>query len=53
MYAYLDTLPGQQIPLLYLSSYSGQGYDVANELPAGPAGSQTFVDVYRQGPNGL
>jgi prepilin-type N-terminal cleavage/methylation domain-containing protein len=53
MNGYLDTLPGQQIPYLYLSSYGGQGYDVANELPAGPAGSQTFTDVYRQGPNGF
>jgi prepilin-type N-terminal cleavage/methylation domain-containing protein len=53
MNAYLDTLPGQKMPYLYFSSYGGQGYDVANELPAGPAGSQTFTDVYRQGPNGF
>jgi prepilin-type N-terminal cleavage/methylation domain-containing protein len=52
MNTYLDTLPGQQQPYLYLSSYNGQGYDVANELPAGPPGNQTFADVYRQGPNG-
>lgn len=50
--SYMDTLPGQQQPYLYLSSYGGQGYDVAHELPAGPVGSQTFADVYRQGPNG-
>ncbi len=49
---YKDTLPGQSQPYLYLSSYNGQGYDVANELPAGPVGNQTFVDVYRSGPNG-
>ncbi|HXY36822.1 MAG TPA: prepilin-type N-terminal cleavage/methylation domain-containing protein [Planctomycetaceae bacterium] len=53
MNAYLDTLPGQLMPYLYLSSYEGQGYDVAHELPAGPAGNQTFVDVYRQGPSGF
>jgi prepilin-type N-terminal cleavage/methylation domain-containing protein len=52
MNAYMDTLPGQQQPYIYLSSYGGQGYDVAHELPAGPVGSQTFADVYRQGPNG-
>ena len=53
MNAYLDTLPGQLMPYLYLSSYGGTGYDVAHELPAGPAGNQTFVDVYRQGPSGF
>jgi prepilin-type N-terminal cleavage/methylation domain-containing protein len=52
MNAYMDTLPGQQQPYFYLSSYGGQGYDVAHELPAGPAGNQTFADVYRQGPAG-
>jgi hypothetical protein len=52
MNTYMDTLPGQQQPYLYLSSYGGQGYDVSHELPAGPVGSQTFADVYRQGPNG-
>ena len=50
---YLDTLPGQQQPYIYLSSYNGQGYDVANELPAGPPGNQTFADVYRTGSNGF
>jgi hypothetical protein len=50
MNSYMDTLPGQQQPYFYLSSYGGQGYDVANELPAGPVGNQTFVDVYRTGP---
>ena len=45
MNTYKDTLPGQQ-PYLYLSSYNGQGYDVANELtPNPPLG--TFTDVYR------
>jgi prepilin-type N-terminal cleavage/methylation domain-containing protein len=51
MNAYLDTLSGQQQPYLYLSSYGGQGYNVANELSAPPGG--TFVDIYRQGPNGF
>jgi prepilin-type N-terminal cleavage/methylation domain-containing protein len=50
MNSYMDTLPGQQQPYFYLSSYGGQGYDVANELPAGPVGNQTFIDVYRTGP---
>jgi prepilin-type N-terminal cleavage/methylation domain-containing protein len=50
--SYMDTLPGQTLPYLYLSSYDGQGYDITNELPAGPNGNQTFVDVYRTGPNG-
>jgi prepilin-type N-terminal cleavage/methylation domain-containing protein len=40
----------QPYPYLYLSSYGGQGYDVANELSGSPGG--TFADVYRQGPNG-
>jgi prepilin-type N-terminal cleavage/methylation domain-containing protein len=45
------SLPAAQpYPYLYLSSYGGQGYDVANELATPPGG--TFVDVYRQGPNG-
>jgi prepilin-type N-terminal cleavage/methylation domain-containing protein len=52
MNSYMDTLPGQSMPYLYLSAYGGQGYDVANELPAGATGNQTFADVYRQGPNG-
>ncbi len=52
MNTYLDTLPGQLQPYLYLSSYNGQGYDVTHELPAGPAGNQTFADVYRTGSNG-
>jgi len=52
MNTYKDTLPGQSQPYLYLSSYNGQGYDVANELtPSPPLG--TFTDVYRQGPNGF
>ncbi len=51
MNTYKDTLPGQSQPYLYLSSYNGQGYDVANELtPNPPLG--TFTDVYRTGSNG-
>lgn len=57
MNTYMDPLPGQQQPYLYFSSYNGQGYDITHELPAGPgsaglAGSPTFLDIYRQGPNG-
>jgi prepilin-type N-terminal cleavage/methylation domain-containing protein len=48
MNSVMDTLPGQQLPYLYLSTYGGQGYDLTNELPAGPAGNQ-LTDVYRQG----
>ncbi|HEV7999969.1 MAG TPA: hypothetical protein VGP63_08825, partial [Planctomycetaceae bacterium] len=48
MNSVMDTLPGQQLPYLYFSSYGGQGYDLTNELPAGPAGNQ-LTDVYRQG----
>jgi prepilin-type N-terminal cleavage/methylation domain-containing protein len=51
MNSYMDTLPGQQQPYLYFSTYGGQGYDVTNELPAGPTGNQ-LQDVYRTGPNG-
>jgi prepilin-type N-terminal cleavage/methylation domain-containing protein len=51
MNSYMDTLPGQQQPYLYFSTYDGQGYDVTNELPAGPTGNQ-LQDVYRTGPNG-
>jgi prepilin-type N-terminal cleavage/methylation domain-containing protein len=57
MNTYKDTIPNQQQPYLYFSSYGGQGYDITHELPAGPSstslvGSPTFADVYRQGPNG-
>jgi general secretion pathway protein G len=48
--AYLDPLSGQKQPYLYLSSYGGQGYNVSGELSSPPLG--TFVDIYRQGPNG-
>lgn len=48
MNTYKDTLPGQQQPYLYFSTYGGQGYDLTNELPAGPTGNQ-LTDVYRQG----
>ncbi|HET6327401.1 MAG TPA: prepilin-type N-terminal cleavage/methylation domain-containing protein [Planctomycetaceae bacterium] len=50
--AYRDPIPNQQQPYLYFSSYNGQGYDITNELPAGPGSPGTFADVYRQGPNG-
>lgn len=50
MNTYVDTLASQQQPYLYLSSYGGQGYNVSGELSSPPLG--TFVDVYRQGPNG-
>ncbi len=46
MNSYVDTLPGQQQPYLYLSSYNGQGYDVTNELVPP---FQGFADVYRTG----
>src|SRR5580704_16024512 len=49
MNSYKDTLPGQAQPYLYLSSYDGQGYDIANELVPP---FQGFADVYRTGPNG-
>ncbi|HEV3301354.1 MAG TPA: prepilin-type N-terminal cleavage/methylation domain-containing protein [Planctomycetaceae bacterium] len=57
MNTYKDTIPNQQQPYLYFSSYGGQGYDTTHELPAGPSsvsltGSPTFADVYRQGPAG-
>jgi len=48
--AYKDTLSTQTQPYLYLSSYGGQGYNVAGELSSPPLG--TFVDIYRQGPSG-
>ncbi len=48
MNCYRDPIPNQQQPYLYLSSYNGQGYDVSNELPAGPGSPPTFADVYRQ-----
>jgi prepilin-type N-terminal cleavage/methylation domain-containing protein len=65
MNAYLDPLPGQKQPYLYLSSYGGQGYNPyelvglppatpsLNNAPGGnnPTGN-AFVDVYRQGPLG-
>jgi prepilin-type N-terminal cleavage/methylation domain-containing protein len=51
MNSYMDTLPGQTQPYLYFSAYGGQGYDLTNELPAGPTGSQ-LQDIYRTGPNG-
>ncbi len=50
MNAYVDTLSGQKQPYLYLSSYGGLGYNVSGELSSPPLG--TFVDIYRQGPNG-
>lgn len=57
MNTYKDTLSAQTQPYLYLSSYGGQGYDVQNELLAGPPGTgaanNNFTDVYRQGPNGF
>jgi prepilin-type N-terminal cleavage/methylation domain-containing protein len=51
MNSFMDTLPGQTQPYLYFSAYGGQGYDLTNELPAGPTGSQ-LQDIYRTGPNG-
>lgn len=51
---YLDSLPGQTLPLLYFSSYEGQGYRVTGgtkELPVpwldDKGKLKNFTDVYR------
>jgi prepilin-type N-terminal cleavage/methylation domain-containing protein len=62
MNTYKDTFSNQTQPYLYLSSYGGQGY-IINELVGFPspvggginaanAPGGTFIDVYRQGPQG-
>lgn len=42
-YAYVDPLPSQQSPYLYLSSYNGQGYRT-EDINSGSG----FLDAYRQ-----
>lgn len=43
LHAYLDPLPSQTSPYLYLSSYEGRGYQISD------LGSGSLSDFYRQG----
>jgi prepilin-type N-terminal cleavage/methylation domain-containing protein len=43
LHAYLDPLPSQTSPYLYLSSYEGRGYQITD------LGSGSLSDFYRQG----
>lgn len=51
---YVDTLPGQQTPYLYLNSYDGRGYsaiDLPSAAPAAtpfPTSMTVFASVYTQ-----
>lgn len=52
LHAYLDPLPSQTSPYLYLSSYEGRGYDVGivgDLMDNGDQGNNTIEDIYRQG----
>lgn len=47
---YLDTLPGQSQPYIYLSGYDGRGYDALDLSVDGTAmGTKRMADFYREG----
>lgn len=56
---YLDPIPSQTQPYLYLSSYDSRGYNTtiptpptsANPIRSGDLPAATMFDVYRQAPN--
>jgi prepilin-type N-terminal cleavage/methylation domain-containing protein len=51
---YLDTLPGQTNPFLYLSSYDSRGYNTTTApapIRSGDLPAATAFDVYRQAAN--
>jgi prepilin-type N-terminal cleavage/methylation domain-containing protein len=56
---YVDPIPGQKQPYLYLSSYDSRGYNTtipspptaANPIRSGDLPAAVMFDVYRQAPN--